>query len=120
MKTEIDESVPTEIGDTRIRTLSHYLIFKKPRTTVFSNANPFSDATTVTILWDTDDPEILQELHEHLVACVSEHGFAPIKEATKLLVGGLMSRADDKVTDGRDKLSELIPMEVRAHVKFIA
>ena len=36
MKTEIDESVPTEIGDTRIRTLSHYLIFKKPRTTVFS------------------------------------------------------------------------------------
>lgn len=120
MKTEIDETVLTEIGDTRIRTLSHFLFFKKPRTTIFSNANPHSEDTTVTILWDTDDTMTLQEVHQRLVGCVSEHGFAPIKEATKLMVSGVMTRATDKADAGRVAISDLIPPEVRAHLKFIA
>ena len=116
MKTELDNSISTEIGPTRIRTLSHYLIVKKPRTTIFSHANPYSEATTLTILWNTADADALQTLHNSVVACFSEHGFSPFKEATQLLHSGV----DTKATAGKVKLSMLLTREVAAQVKFIA
>lgn len=116
MKTEIDESVATEIGTTRIRTLSHYLLFEKPRTTIFADANPYQEDTLVTIAWSTSEANALQELHRRLVACVRENGFAPLKEAARLL----HSNVDTKVTAGKVKLLMLLSREVGAYVTFVA
>jgi hypothetical protein len=115
MRTELDDDVMTEIGSTRVRTLSHYLLLKKPRTTIFSNANPYSEDTMVTILWNTSDADTLQELHRRLVTCVSEHGFAPIKEASR----SLNSNEETKIAAGKIKLLMLVSPEVGAHVTFV-
>ena len=116
MHTEIDDKVVTEMGDTRIRTLSHYLLFKKPRTTIFNDANPFSDDTTVTFTWDTADPNFLQECHRRLVASVTENGVIPFSEARYLL----NSSVDTKITAGKVKFTILLSPEVGAHVTFVA
>src|ERR1700736_3737990 len=115
MSTEIDDSVISEIGNTRVRTLSHYLLFKKPRTTIFSDANPYNEDTIVTIAWNTFDDNTLQELHRRLVTCVRENGFGPIKEASRLL----NSNVDTKITAGKVKLLMLLSREVGAYVKFV-
>lgn len=116
MKTEIDENITTEIGNTHIRTLSHYLFAKKPRTTIFADANPCSEDTTLTILWNTSESEALQALHCSMINCLSQNGFSPFKEATQLLHSGV----DTKATAGKVKLSMLLTPPVAAHVKFIA
>src|SRR5205807_2431792 len=103
------------IGNTRVRTLSHYLVFKKPRTTIFAEANPFDSDRIVTISWGTADAETLYGLHERLVACVREHGFGPLKEAAQLL----HSNVDTKVTAGKVKLLMLLSREVGAYVTFV-
>ena len=77
------------------------VIVKKPRTTIFSDANPYSEATTLTILWNTADADALQTLHHSVVACFSEHGFSPFKEATQLLHSGVYAYRDRRDRKGQ-------------------
>lgn len=116
MRTELNHHVSTEIGNTWVRTLSHYLLFKKPRTTVFSAANPYDSNHIVSFCWDTADNAVLQRLHDVLVAKVQEHGFAPFKEAAQLLC----AQDTVKQTAGKVKLLWLLSAEVGAHVTMVA
>jgi len=116
MRTELNDHVSTEIGDTWIRTLSHYMLFKKPRTTVFAAANPYDSNQLVSFCWDTADNAVLQTIHAALVAKVQAHGFAPFKEAAQLLY----VQDTVKQTAGKAKLLWLLSAEVGAHVTMVA
>jgi len=115
MHTELNDHVSTEIGDTWVRTLSHYLLFKKPRTTVFASADPYDSNRIVSFGWDTTDATVLQMLHDVLVAKVNEHGFGPFKEAAQLLC----SQDTVKQTAGKVKLLRLLSAQVGAHVTLV-
>jgi hypothetical protein len=57
MKFVLEQLVNTDAGLMSVRTISHYLFFKKPRTTIFSAANPFKEDTLLTFAWDTTDSD---------------------------------------------------------------
>jgi inorganic pyrophosphatase/exopolyphosphatase len=67
MKFELDQLITTDAGLMRVRTLSHYLFFKKPRTTVFSAANPFKEDTLITFAWNTADSDNLGAFHQQIM-----------------------------------------------------
>lgn len=116
MGIKLNSHVSTEIGDTWVRTLSHYLFFRMPRTTIFATANPYAEETIVSIRWNISDSNDLQFLHDRLVACVEKHGFGPIKEAVQLL----QSKENVKQTAGKVKLLMFLSPEVAARVAFVS
>lgn len=116
VKTELNEDVVTESGTMWVRTLSHYLFIKKPRTTIFLKSNPYDGDKIITFLWDTAEQSVLSNLHYRIVVSLNENGFSKLKEA----VGMLTNPDPIKQTAGKVKLVVLIKHEVANHVKFVS
>jgi hypothetical protein len=83
--TILDTDVVTELGETSVRTLSHHNGVEVARSTVFLTSNPFSEETLVSFRWTTSGRSDLLRVHDRLVACITEKGFAPFKEAVNLI-----------------------------------
>jgi hypothetical protein len=116
MKFELENLVNTDAGLMRVRTLSHYLFFKKPRTTVFSVANPFKEDTLLTFTWDTIDSMSLWAFHNRIMESLRQNGFFALKETAR----HLHSNVADEVAVGKVTLVGLLSQDVAAHVTFLA
>jgi hypothetical protein len=115
MKFELDQPITTDAGLMRVRTLSHYLFFKKPRTTIFSAANPFIEDTLLTFAWDTTDSDNLGAFHQQIMKSLAQHGFIAMKQAVRRL----HSNVAHEVAVGKVTLVGLLSQEVASHVTFV-